>query len=171
LPEWAKTETFDITARGKAASMDETNAMLRTLLRDRFSLRMHQQQQMEPAFVVTRVNPGQLGPHLKPSSNDCPPKPWCTGHLTAGNNVGTGVKWEYLLDRIRAAVGRPLVDRTGLSGNFDFELMWTPGLTTTPDAGLDIFQALHDQLGLKLESGQGPTTVWMIDQVERPSSD
>ena len=171
LPRWATTETFDINARGNAASVEETTAMLRTLLRDRFSLRMHREEQVDRAYTITSVTPGRLGPQLRPSSSNCSPKPWCTGRLTRGNNVGTGVRWDYLLERITAAVGRPLVDQTGLSGHFDFELKWSPGLPTTPDGGLDIFQALREQLGLKLESAQAPKSVWVIDQIERPSPD
>jgi uncharacterized protein (TIGR03435 family) len=78
-----------------------------------------------------------------------------------------------LLERIKvAAGGRPLVDQTGLSGYFDFELKWSPGLNAMPDdAGVDIFQALREQLGLKLESAQAPKSVWVIDQIERPSPD
>jgi uncharacterized protein (TIGR03435 family) len=173
LPRWATTETFDITARGNAASMEETIAMLRTLLRDRFSLRLHREEQVGGAYTITRVTPGRLGPQLRPSSSDCSPKAWCTGRLTRGNNVGTGVAWDAVLERIKvAAGGRQLVDQTGISGHFDFELKWSPGLNATPDdAEVDIFQALREQLGLKLESTQAPKSVWVIDQIERPSPD
>ena len=172
LPRWATTETFDINARGNATSVEETTAMLRTLLRDRFSLRMHREERAEDGYRVTMVTPGRLGPQLKPSASDCSPKPACAGRLTRESNVGTGVTWEYLLQRISAAVGgRPLVDQTGISGHFDYELTWSPGLTVTTDAGVDIFQALRDQLGLKLEAAQAPKSVWVVDQIERPSPD
>jgi uncharacterized protein (TIGR03435 family) len=172
LPRWATTETFDINARGNAASEEETTAMLRTLLRDRFSLRMHREEQVQAGYTMTRVTPGRLGPQLRRSSSDCSPKRVCTGGITRGHNLGTGVTWDYLLERITAAVGgRPLVDQTGISGHFDFELTWSPGLTVTPNAEVDIFQALREQLGLKLESTQAPKSVWVIDQIERPSPD
>ncbi len=171
LPRWATTETFDINARGNATSVEETTAMLRTLLRDRFSLRMHREEQVGGAYTLTSVTPGRLGPQLRPSSSDCSPKPWCTGRLTRGNLVGTG-RWDFLLERIKvAAGGRPLVDQTGLSGYFNFELKWSPGLPTTPDGEVDIFQALREQFGLKLASSQAPKSVWVIDQIERPSPD
>ena len=173
LPRWATTETFDINARGNAASVEETSAMLRTLLRDRFSLRMHREERVEDGYTITMVTPGRLGPQLRPSSSDCSPKATCTARLTRGSNVGTGFTWDAVLERIKVAAGnRPLVDETGLSGRFDFELKWSPGLNATPDdAGVDIFQALREQFGLKLESAQGPKRVWVIDQIERPSPD
>lgn len=172
LPRWATTEAFDINARGNAASLEETTSMLRALLHDRFSLRMHREERIERGYAVAQVTPGKLGPQLRPSSRDCSPKPVCTGGITRGHNVGTGASWDYVLDRIKAAVGgRPLVDQTGISGYFDFGLTWSPGLTVTPNEGVDIFQALREQLGLKLEAAQAPKSVWVIDQVEHPSPD
>ena len=56
-------------------------------------------------------------------------------------------------------------------GHFDFELTWTPGLPTASDTGPDIFEALRDQLGLKLESTTASEEVWIVDHVERPSPD
>jgi uncharacterized protein (TIGR03435 family) len=66
--------------------------------------------------------------------------------------------------------GRPVVDRTGLSGRFDFTLTWAPEGSTDTDAP-SIFTALHEQLGLKLEPTTGPVDVLVIDSVERPTPD
>ena len=114
---------------------------------------------------------GELGPQLRPSSSDCSPQRVCTGRITGGSNVATGATWPYVVERIRFAVGKPIVDNSGLSGHFDFELTWTPGLPTASDTGPDIFEALRDQLGLKLESTTASEEVWIVDHVERPSPD
>ena len=75
------------------------------------------------------------------------------------------------------AVGRRVIDRTGLTGRFDFDLEWTP-LVTPPgpappgvpsDAGPTIFTALQEQLGLKLESTKETIPVLVIDSVNQPS--
>ncbi len=76
------------------------------------------------------------------------------------------------------SLGHPLIDRTGLSGRFDFTLAWAaqpgPPPPDTPPAaseplGPDAVQALRDQLGLKVESARGPVQILVIDKVERPS--
>jgi uncharacterized protein (TIGR03435 family) len=75
-------------------------------------------------------------------------------------------------------LGRPLIDRTGLSGRFDFTLYWAaePGPSPPDPSGLasdpigpTAVQALRDQLGVKLESARGPVQILVIDRVERPS--
>jgi len=80
------------------------------------------------------------------------------------------------------AVGRRVIDRTGLTGQFDFDLEWTP-LVTPPEAaapgvpdrpsetGPNLFTALQEQLGLKLESAKEPVPVLVIDGVNQPSPD
>jgi uncharacterized protein (TIGR03435 family) len=76
-------------------------------------------------------------------------------------------------------LGRTILDRTGLTGNYDFTLRWNPdnGVTTSSnppegsqaDALPSIFTALQEQLGLKLESTKAPASVLVIDHLERPS--
>jgi uncharacterized protein (TIGR03435 family) len=78
---------------------------------------------------------------------------------------------------LQSLVGRPVVDRTGLTGAFDVDLRWTSG-TASPsgheaqaDDGPSIFTALQEQLGLKLESTRGPFDVLVVDSVKRPLAD
>jgi uncharacterized protein (TIGR03435 family) len=91
---------------------------------------------------------------------------------------GTGVgisQLATLLSRQYTPSGlrRPIIDRTGLTGTFDFHLEWTPDQVTGPQSddatGPSIFTAIQEQLGLKLESARGPVEVFDIDHVERPS--
>jgi uncharacterized protein (TIGR03435 family) len=65
-------------------------------------------------------------------------------------------------------VDRIVVDRTGLDGLFDVDLTWT-ALTPASDAGLSIFTAVQEQLGLRLERARGPVEVLVIDRVQRPT--
>jgi uncharacterized protein (TIGR03435 family) len=80
----------------------------------------------------------------------------------------------------RASLGRPVVDRTGLSGRFDFDLEWAPdetqfdgivsGLPNVPDQDRpDLFRAIQQQLGLRLETTKGKVETLVVEQVERPS--
>ena len=70
-------------------------------------------------------------------------------------------------------VGRPVNDGTGLTGQFDFKLDWTPDPGASPDhpddTGPSIFSALTDQLGLTLKSTRGPVQVYVIEKIEHPS--
>ena len=86
--------------------------------------------------------------------------------ILTGGSIGLGP----LAQRLSPIVGRVVVDRTGLTGKFDFELKWAqdPAADT---AGPSIFTALQEQLGLKLESTRGPVDVLVIDHVERPAPD
>ena len=68
-------------------------------------------------------------------------------------------------------VGRQVIDRTALTGAFDIDLEWTPespGAALSPDAGVSIFTALQEQLGLKLEPSTAPLEIIVIDSAERP---
>ena len=75
---------------------------------------------------------------------------------------------------ITSHVGRPVIDKTGLTGSFDYELRWTPD-EPSPDGGAaraggpSIFAAVEEQLGLKLEPQRGPVEVLVIDSIERPT--
>ena len=78
-------------------------------------------------------------------------------------------------------LGRFVIDRTGLEGNWDFELTYTPEIRGNAPAGADappidpngpsLFTAVQEQLGLKFESAKGPVEVWVIDSIEKPTID
>jgi uncharacterized protein (TIGR03435 family) len=192
-PRWMDVDHFDIVAKAeKPVSADEMRLLLRNLLADRFTLVTHTEKKTTPvyALVLARAD-GRLGPNLRPATRDCaslradPPgrDPDPCGMLTSVTASVTGrmaVRGFDLsmLGRLAAEVERPIVDRTGLKGIFDWELTWTPqnprlrtpvqSATVDPN-GPSIFTALQEQLGLKLESQQDERDVLVIDKVEQPT--
>ena len=82
-----------------------------------------------------------------------------------------GVPVSRIADFLRASAGRPIVDRTGLTGNYEFKLVYRPG-NVAPDPAderPDVFTALREQLGLTLESARGPVSVILVERIERPT--
>jgi uncharacterized protein (TIGR03435 family) len=210
-PGWISSDRFDIVAKAEGdpppvppgGPPDEMMLMLRTLLAERFKLAMHKETRELPvyALVIARAD-GKLGPRLHQSSTDCqslltprpggpPPvapapgaRPLCglrggPASLTAG-----GFPLSQLASALSQRLQRVVVDRTGLTGNFDFDLTFAPdqipkelqGPDAPPSPPIDpnapsIFTALQEQLGLKLDSQKGPVEVSVIDRVERPTED
>jgi uncharacterized protein (TIGR03435 family) len=168
-------ERYDVIARtAEGSSVEDQRAMLRTLLAERFSLRLHRETRQLPVYILTKLNEGRsLGPNLRSAIKDCLPRTACEGRIGGGRATYKGAEWPHLLQAIAGGLdGARLVDRTGLSGVFDFELNYTPlGQPITADSGGDVFTAVRQQLGLKLESGRAPFEVVVIDAVERPTPD
>jgi len=175
--------------------------MVRALLAERFQLVVHDETRELPiyALVVARSD-GKLGPDLKKSETDCnaimaagrgrgmppppgPPqageRPQCGIRIGMGNLAMGGAPMPQFANSLAMFVGRTVQDKTGLAGNYDVTLTWTPdqmpqrppGAPEPPPAdpnGPSIFTALQEQLGLKLDSQKGPVSVLVIDRVERP---
>ncbi len=203
-PEWTESARFDITATYPADATrtdQDRRAMLQTLLADRFGLKTHRETRELPmyALVMARKD-GALGPRLVRSNVDCAkwiaekrPQAGAGGPsgLAPGGQrsacmmlttrrfiVGGTRTTQELTASLQSLTGRPVVDRTGLTGAFDFDLEWTSGTIAPPvganppaDDGPSIFTALQEQLGLKLESTRGPFDVLVIDSIQRPTPD
>jgi len=203
-PGWTESARYDITGTypGNATPTDpDTRAMLRTLLADRFGLVSHTEKRELPLYtLVLARKDGALGPQLVRSSIDCEEwlaekrptigaggpsqvapggkRPVCL-MLTTRRFITAGTRTiAQLATSLQSLTGRPVVDRTGLTGTFDFDLQWTSGTTGTPvgaspptDDGPSIFAALQEQLGLRLETGRGTFDVVVIDAVGRPTPD
>lgn len=184
-PEWMRSARFDIDARvddSLAPSWkqlppmqrdEQVRTMIRSMLEEKFKLQVRRETQDVPiyALVVARD-----GPKLTPSPITLPgSKP--VSHterggprLTPGFHTLTvkNVTMISLSDQLadQPDVDRMVVDRTGLTGIYDFTLTWS---ASKDGSGPTLFQALEDQLGLKLEPTNGPVEVLIIDHVERPS--
>ena len=186
--------------------------MLQSLLEERFKLKPRRETRQLPIYALVLAQENRkFGPALKPSAIDCqalaaarrqggspagppspPPKagerPQCGMHMGFGRIAG-GAPMTNLATALSQVVQRSVVDSTGLTGNFDFELSFTPdqlpsrppgtpadqpfrmnGVEIDPN-GPSIFTAIQEQLGLKLEATRGPVEVLVIDHIERPAPD
>jgi uncharacterized protein (TIGR03435 family) len=187
LPSWADSESYDVVAKVAESDVDafrkllprDRNPLLQPVLQDRFHLMVHYETRQLPAYALVIANP-KNGPKLTPVE----PAILASGLKEPGaiHNIGRnqiraeGAPIAILVSVLTQQLGRPVVDRTGLQGNYNFTLKWTPDLTsasaappTDADAGPSIFTAVEEQIGLKLESTKAPTQVIVIDHAERPS--
>jgi bla regulator protein blaR1 len=198
-PSWLNSEAYDIEAKMDKSVVDEMQKlsevqrklerqlMLQALLADRFQLSLRRETKELPVYALVI---GKNGPKIQPSKpGDAYPnglkgdgdRPLGAGALLLpekGKLVGQGVPIESLaktLSRdLRGRIAdRMVVDKTGLTGNFDFTLQWTPeeseGPPSPDSSGPSIFTAIQEQLGLKLESQKAPVEILVIDHVEKPS--
>lgn len=179
LPSWLSEEKFDITAKFdvsalKDPTIDQRRAMMQRLLADRFRLKVHHETKEFPVYNLVVAKDG---PKLQPTKpEDIPQGPTGPGCLVQKQRGGItqrqGCPVSSLDTLLRANTGRMVIDKTGLTGRYDFELHWTPENTPadSPDYnGPSIFTALQEQLGLKLEPARAPLDTIVIDHVEQPS--
>jgi uncharacterized protein (TIGR03435 family) len=172
---------------------------LRSLLREELKLEFHRETAERPVYALMRARAdGRLGPNLKPAANDCDalkekavaaarvggPNPYppntdtsvpCGMRTRQGRIVAGGFGLAEFRFGLSNLVGRPVVDGGGLDGQWDLLLTFTPpsqaraGELTPADAP-DLFTALREQLGLKLEATKGPVNLLVIDRIERPAT-
>ncbi|MGO8933604.1 MAG: TIGR03435 family protein [Terracidiphilus sp.] len=180
-PAWIDSVMFDIDAKSDPAVDAELHAlpteqarhqkqlMVQALLADRFQLKVHQETRQLPVYslVVTKD-----GPKFKPSKVNGTTID--TGR-TRLHIAGSDDTMSILARELAQILGRVVVNKTGLSGRYDLSLRWTPDDATasapsTLDVPPDIFTAIQEQLGLKLESTKGPVPVLIIDSIEMPSA-
>jgi uncharacterized protein (TIGR03435 family) len=215
-PGWITSDHYDIEAKVEGVLKgDEVLLLLKTLLEDRFQLKVHRETREGPVYALT-VTKG--GFKLQPSNcivvdpthprapmvpNEKPPE-YCGTNRGGANGLSqtlnvTGLKIEEtdmvhatfpgLTFYLASILGRPVVDKTGLSGRFDIRLEYardSPAGTPRGQEGANndlssptpvadnatpsIFTAMQEQLGLKLESTKGPVEYLVIDHVEKPSA-
>jgi len=204
-PGWMDSEHFDIEAKAEGdPSREEENLMVQSLLEDRFKLVVHRETRQLPIYTLVVSKSGKTGPQLTAHSDDAkctdpaagpppPPNPgeampsFCGGFFMSSRGgdlreSGNRITMDVLAQFLGQSVDRTVVDRTGLSGVFDFTLEFAPDLgpgsqpgaaasapSSDTSAPPSIFTAIQEQLGLKLESQKGPVDVLVIDHVEEPS--
>jgi uncharacterized protein (TIGR03435 family) len=190
LPTWVvggfdvQADKFDITARSAGRpTKNEMRKMMQNLLADRFGLVAHFEMREAPVFAMVLQKDGRLGPDLKPhaESDTCEAVCGVLGRLapSAPGMVrigGRGISLALFATSLptqtgMAVVGRPVIDRTGLSGTYDLTLEWAGMLNGQPNPDGPTFEkALREQLGLKFVSDKGPVEVLVVDHVERPGA-
>ena len=174
-PDWADSDRFDIAAKAEGSpSGREMRLMLRSLLNDRFKLRTHLESREMPAYALVIDKGGGRPPQLRRSDVECVSTPSagqspCAFSADWRSIHARGMPVSALTEPLGGVTGRVIVDRTGLTGRFDYDLAWTPQ-RLDPDAS-SFFTAVREQLGLKLESTKAPVDVLVIDAAERPGPD
>ena len=216
-PNWLENEKYDIVAKLPAgATKEQVNVMLQNLLVDRFGLATHHETRDLPGYemvvarngpkikespespAVAAATPAAGGPPSMAISKDkdglleFPPGTTALAQLPAGVGITRYSArnqplsaWTAFLEN---PLGRPVMDRTGLTGKYDFNLTYTgdqrtmanvitngppatPSAADAPnDAGPDLFTAMQEQLGLKLESKKIPIDVLVIDRLEKTAT-
>jgi len=197
-PGWVGSERYDINAKAERSATAEpvqedprnmTDAQRKTnqeqmrqrlqaLLAERFQLAIHRETKEAPVYALVV---GKNGPKIQESKEGGPRLMMGRGQLN-----GQGALMEMLANILSNQLGRPVLDKTGLQGKYDFKLEFTPdpgqaagpfgGLGPGPDAppppdpnGPSIFAAIQEQLGLRLESTKGAVEMIVIDRVEKSS--
>jgi len=167
-PAWLSNNNYDFVAT-TAAPMKLNDQILQpylqSLLADRFQLKYHRETRESPVYFLVAAKTGpKLTKHTGDSGFDM--------NAYAGKDKesmdATKVTMAGLASFLAGNMERPVVDHTGIDGEFDLKLDWSPE-QVSESSGPSIFTALEEQLGLRLESGKGPVEMIVIDSIERPS--
>ena len=221
-PAWFNADKFDINAKAADGSLttDQMLGLLKTLLADRFKLKLHTETRDVPIYaLVLARSDGKLGPKMKVSTDNCPDykvqqqqqleaiakggigalataaskpdEPCSISGIPQATPGAIGMKlrgqtMELLTLLLTQLTGRPVVDKTGLKGLYDYEVtidlqtlmriyadlgVNIPGLPANLPEGPSLMTTLQEDLGLKLDPQRGPGEVLVIDSAELPTPD
>ena len=187
-----------IASRNQPPGLPPTWSLaLRAFLTEALQLTFHREFAQRRGDVLVVAREGRLGPRLKPAEFDCDalreqamaaarsggPSPYppttpdriaCGARATAGRIVYGGNGLDEFRAMLARLTGRAVLDRTGLTGRWDFLLTYATEAqlrSGEPTDAPDLFTALSEQLGLKLESATGPVEMFLVDRIERPRPD
>jgi uncharacterized protein (TIGR03435 family) len=180
-PKWADATKYDIDATpgtrphgalGTPPGWPIVRLKVQTLLKDRLHLQLHRETRTGPVYSLAIAKGGIKSSGL--SATKSPNRGITAGQ---GSMLGEAASMAQLAYKFSRLLGRPVVNNTGLEGNFDFKLEWTPDpAPSAPDGqpvetpiGPSLYSAPQQQLGLRLEATKGPIDTLVIDHVERPS--
>jgi len=185
-PGWTSVDRFDVEARAAAGTptpdADDPDRpgiialMVQSLLADRFQLKLHRETRNLPVYEMLVNKTSKLTPTVEGKPG---PGGLKAGQARLGGSngnvelIGSGLSVSFLARLLSQQLGRPVIDKTKIEGDFDFTLVWARSsvdLTSTSDtSGPSLFTAIQEQLGLKLESTTGPVDVIVIDSVQKPT--
>jgi uncharacterized protein (TIGR03435 family) len=192
LPDWARNNHYDIQTKVAAEDIPayrklhhaERERMMQAVFEDRLKLKAHLGSKEVPMYQLVIAKGGPKLHEAKPGDTyadgiklpDGTPIGGSGAFMGRGSHTGQQVTIGSLLNSIKGAAGRPVLDKTGLTGKYDITLRWAPDPgpsspdSAPPDDTLPtIFGALEDQLGLKLEPTKGVIPTLIIDHIEPPS--
>jgi uncharacterized protein (TIGR03435 family) len=209
-PGWLATDRYDLVAKMEgdvdpatiipgANTPSPMQLALRSLLEERFKLRAHRETRDMDIYALVMAKPGGApGPGLKPTTQDCaaaaaaarrggppptgkPGEPFCGIQGGPGRLKFGGLPASAFAQAFSGQAGRMVIERTGLTGGWDFELVYAVEGRGGPGGGADaapvdpnapsFFTAIQEQLGLRLEPTKGPVEVLVIDSIEKPVED
>jgi uncharacterized protein (TIGR03435 family) len=180
-PKWADATKYDVDAtpgarpRGAAApppGWTNVRFKVQALLKDRFQLLLHRETRVGSIYSLVIARSGIKSSGL--SATQSPHRGINAGQATMLGEAASMADLAYKFSRL---LQRQVVNNTGLDGNYDFKLEWTPdpgpsapnGQPVETSAGPSLFSAIQQQLGLRLEAAKGPVDILAIDRVEKPS--
>ena len=206
VPAWIAQARFAVEAKATRADAtpSQLQAMLAALLAERFSLKIRRETRARPVFLLTLArSDGRLGPALRRAGVACEPitrppgvpprnsridslpisltlakiEGRCPTITAPGWMAGRAITMAQLAARLKPYAGRPVIDRTNLTGEFAFELRYGPelppivaGARVPPTSdGESLFTAVREQLGLALKAARDPVDVIVIDGVQLPT--
>lgn len=181
LPKALESERYDILGKppsGAQLNPNTARPMLQALLAERFQLKFHRDTREMPIYEVTVAKGGHKMKERKEGDGGEARRMLFNGPNVPGRDVSVAMLAEGLQ---KLVLDRPVVDKSGLTGNYDFELHWRPEATqfggrggqlaaaNVNDDRPDIFTAMQEQLGLKLEPAKGKADVIVVERAEKPS--
>jgi uncharacterized protein (TIGR03435 family) len=192
LPDWAKNNRYDIQTKVAAENIEayrklhhaDRERMMQAVFEDRLKLKVHLGSKEVPMYQLVIAKGGPKLHEAKPGDTyadgikapDGTPIGGTGAFMGRGSYTGQQVTVPDLLNMLKGPTGRPVIDKTGLTGKYDISLHWAPDLgassrgSAPPDDTLpSIYTALEDHLGLKLEPTKGTIPTLVIDHIEKPS--
>ncbi|HEV8146915.1 MAG TPA: M56 and DUF3738 domain-containing protein [Bryobacteraceae bacterium] len=186
-PKWIYSDRFDVVTKGPQlpqpgrATREQIRQCVQALLADRFKLVIRREtREMQVYHLVVAKKGSRLKEYTGDDQNGG------IGGNRPGQLIGERTSLYGLVANLTGMLGRPVIDRTGLTGRYDFKLEWTPemlpdrkgpdgtgekvGASAPGISDPSIFTALQEQLGLKLESQKGPVEVVIIERAEKPAA-
>lgn len=188
-PDWVQDLRFDVEAKlPRGATAEQFQLMMQNLLQERFAMRAHREtREMQGYELAIYKN----GPRIRESTEPFPKDPgidgasmpvdgdgfpilppgrfpwWTTGANGHTRRRVANMSMEEFVRDLSMQLQGPVIDSTGLKGKYDFTLSWVFGTPRADAGGIDIFGALQQQLGLKLDKRKEPVEVIVVDHIER----
>jgi uncharacterized protein (TIGR03435 family) len=178
-PSWVESERFDITGLSDAdltapvvwtpGHYAPLQLLMQSGLADRFKLVAHIEHRPARMYALVQRSPERTRTALVQSTRPCPAN--CGMTVGPGTLSAHGVPVPQFAELLSGQLGQLVVDETGLSGRFDFDVRWDPAWQRAGSDGPSLFTALQEQLGLRLDPRREPIPVLVIDATEHPSPD